>query len=131
MCHIKRLFILVNVIVLLIGCGPMHNKNTYKVDKSLASVPKWAKEAIWYQIFVERFRNGDPLNDPTPVDMAASYPGKLPANWEITPWGHDWYSHERYILILLTMHHHCTNMTLEIILISTETLAPILKATLH
>ena len=97
MCHIKRLFILVNVIVLLIGCGPMHNKNTYKVDKSLASVPKWAKEAIWYQIFVERFRNGDPLNDPTPVDMAASYPGKLPANWEITPWGHDWYSHEPWL----------------------------------
>jgi len=87
----------VNVIVLLIGCGPMHNKNTYKVDKSLASVPKWAKEAIWYQIFVERFRNGDPLNDPTPVDMAASYPGKLPANWEITPWGHDWYSHEPWL----------------------------------
>jgi len=75
----------------------MHNKNTYKVDKSLASVPKWAKEAIWYQIFVERFRNGDPLNDPTPVDMAASYPGKLPANWEITPWGHDWYSHEPWL----------------------------------
>jgi cyclomaltodextrinase / maltogenic alpha-amylase / neopullulanase len=97
MCHIKRLFILVNVIVLLIGCGPMHNKNTYKVDKSLASVPKWAKEAIWYQIFVERFRNGDPLNDPTPADMAASYPGKLPANWEITPWGHDWYSHEPWL----------------------------------
>ena len=97
MCHIKRLLILVNVIVLLIGCGPMHNKNTYKVDKSLASVPKWAKEAIWYQIFVERFRNGDPLNDPTPADMAASYPGKLPANWEITPWGHDWYSHEPWL----------------------------------
>ena len=28
--------------------------------------PSWADEAIWYQIFVERFRNGDPTNDPTP-----------------------------------------------------------------
>jgi cyclomaltodextrinase / maltogenic alpha-amylase / neopullulanase len=26
--------------------------------------PDWAKHAIWYQIFPERFRNGDPGNDP-------------------------------------------------------------------
>lgn len=26
--------------------------------------PDWAKEAIWYQIFPERFCNGDPSNDP-------------------------------------------------------------------
>jgi len=26
--------------------------------------PDWAKHAIWYQIFPERFRNGDPSNDP-------------------------------------------------------------------
>lgn len=29
--------------------------------------PHWAKEAIWYQIFPERFRNGDPSNDPEHV----------------------------------------------------------------
>ena len=65
--------------------------------KELGSVPKWSKEAIWYQIFVERFRNGDPGNDPTPADMAGSYPDKIPANWKITPWGHDWYSHEPWL----------------------------------
>ncbi|MBC8108918.1 MAG: alpha amylase N-terminal ig-like domain-containing protein, partial [Anaerolineae bacterium] len=27
-------------------------------------VPEWAKHAVWYQIFPERFRNGDPSNDP-------------------------------------------------------------------
>ena len=27
-------------------------------------VPDWAKHAVWYQIFPERFRNGDPSNDP-------------------------------------------------------------------
>ncbi|MFT5283517.1 MAG: cyclomaltodextrinase, partial [Yoonia sp.] len=27
--------------------------------------PQWSKEAIWYQIMVERFHNGDPTNDPT------------------------------------------------------------------
>jgi cyclomaltodextrinase / maltogenic alpha-amylase / neopullulanase len=26
--------------------------------------PDWAKHAVWYQIFPERFRNGDPGNDP-------------------------------------------------------------------
>jgi glycosidase len=26
--------------------------------------PDWAKNAVWYQIFPERFRNGDPSNDP-------------------------------------------------------------------
>ena len=75
----------------------MQNKNKPEVAKSLASVPKWAKEAIWYQIFVERFRNGDPGNDPTPADMAGSYPDKIPSNWKITPWGHDWYSHEPWL----------------------------------
>jgi len=65
--------------------------------RNLAAVPGWAKEAIWYQIFVERFRNGDPANDPTPADMKGAYPGSLPGNWQITPWGHDWYSHEPWL----------------------------------
>lgn len=28
------------------------------------ATPDWAKHAVWYQIFPERFRNGDPKNDP-------------------------------------------------------------------
>jgi cyclomaltodextrinase len=83
--------------LLVAGCGPMGKKNSIKNEKSLAYVPAWAKEAIWYQIFVERFRNGDPSNDPTPADMVGSYPDKIPANWKITPWGHDWYSHESWL----------------------------------
>jgi glycosidase len=79
------------------GCGPRQYKEEKTDEKSLASVPTWAKEAIWYQIFVERFRNGDPSNDPTPADMKGSFPDKIPANWEITPWGHDWYAHEPWL----------------------------------
>lgn len=75
----------------------MKHKINDSGEKSLASVPAWAKQAIWYQIFVERFRNGDPANDPTPADMAGSYPDKFPAKWKITPWGHDWYSHEPWL----------------------------------
>lgn len=35
--------------------------------KDLFVVPEWAKEAIIYQIFPERFCNGDPSNDPEDV----------------------------------------------------------------
>jgi cyclomaltodextrinase / maltogenic alpha-amylase / neopullulanase len=98
MHSIKSIILELNVIgLLLAGCGPMQNKNKPEADKSLASVPNWAKEAIWYQIFVERFRNGDPGNDPTPADMSGSYPDKIPAKWKITQWGHDWYAHEPWL----------------------------------
>ena len=56
--------------------------------------PGWAREAIWYQIFVERFRNGDPANDPRPEYMRGAYPGYVPANWKVTPWNQDWYEQE-------------------------------------
>jgi cyclomaltodextrinase len=82
---------------LLPGCGQNQSRIIHFDDSILTSVPDWAKNAIWYQIFVERFRNGDPGNDPTPVDMFGSYPEKLPESWKITPWGHDWYSHEPWL----------------------------------
>jgi cyclomaltodextrinase / maltogenic alpha-amylase / neopullulanase len=58
------------------------------------SVPAWSKDAIWYQIFVERFRNGDPSNDPTLHDIEGSWPHAQPAAWQPTAWTHDWYSQE-------------------------------------
>jgi glycosidase len=33
-------------------------------DKAAVDVPDWAKGAVMYQIFPERFANGDPANDP-------------------------------------------------------------------
>jgi len=92
-----RIILLIVFILLISSCG---SKQTHKLQSdfnTLASVPTWAKEAIWYQIFVERFRNGDPNNDPTPADMSGGFPEKLPANWKITSWGHDWYSHEPWL----------------------------------
>ncbi|MCH2594177.1 MAG: alpha-amylase family glycosyl hydrolase [Pedosphaera sp.] len=56
--------------------------------------PEWAREAIWYQIFVERFRNGDSTNDPRPEYMQGAYPGFVPDDWQITPWHQDWYEQE-------------------------------------
>ena len=49
-------------------------------------VPDWAMKAVWYQIFPERFRNGDPGNDPMAKDAQVSN-----RNWKISPWTSDWY----------------------------------------
>ncbi len=49
-------------------------------------VPAWSKKAVWYQIFPERFRNGDPRNDPKPADA-----GVHNREWFISPWTSDWY----------------------------------------
>ena len=64
----------------------------------LSEPPSWADEAIWYQIFVERFRNGDPSNDPTPEDIRGFWFGPQPENWAPTPWTHDWYKQEDWVL---------------------------------
>lgn len=57
-------------------------------------VPRWAQEAVWYQVFVERFRNGDAANDPTLHDMEGAWPHLRPEGWAPTPWGWDWYEQE-------------------------------------
>lgn len=55
-----------------------------------AQVPQWANHAVWYQIFPERFRNGDPSNDP--VRESIEYHDLAPQNWAITPWTSDYYA---------------------------------------
>ncbi len=61
------------------------------------SPPSWAKEAVWYQIFVERFRNGDPKNDPTAESIAIPALKQVPpASWSITPWTKSWYEQESW-----------------------------------
>ncbi len=60
-------------------------------ETSLQRVPEWAKDAVWYQIFPERFRNGDPSNDPTVEDIMGGWPWTRPKQWRIHPWTSDWY----------------------------------------
>lgn len=55
-------------------------------------MPEWAKRAVWYQIFPDRFRNGDPSNDPTLADIKGCWPHNDTAAWAIMPWGADWYA---------------------------------------
>ena len=54
-------------------------------------VPPWAKKAVWYQIFPERFNNADPSNDPQPKDMEGAWPYFIPEGWQVHPWTSDWY----------------------------------------
>jgi cyclomaltodextrinase len=61
-------------------------------EETSPSRSSWAQEAIWYQIFPERFRNGDPKNDPT-ADYAR-VPDQAKADWKIMPWIKDWYALE-------------------------------------
>lgn len=52
--------------------------NIYALDPASASpfrTPAWTKDAVWYQVMVDRFRNGTTTNDPS---------GTI-------PWKHDWY----------------------------------------
>ncbi len=42
--------------------------------------PDWAKHAVWYQIMLDRFRNGNPNNDP---------PNAI-------PWDDDWYARQSF-----------------------------------
>ncbi len=48
--------------------------------------PAWSVGAVWYQIFPERFRNGDPGNDPTAADLGN------PPGWRPSPWTSNWYA---------------------------------------
>ncbi|HSJ69337.1 MAG TPA: glycoside hydrolase family 13 protein [Anditalea sp.] len=93
------------VISIMIGCRServMVDQNREESEEPLITQttfedpPEWAKEVVWYQIFVERFRNGDPNNDPTPLDMQGAYPGVVPPSWKITPWTQDWYEEDAY-----------------------------------
>ncbi len=76
----KRIYI----IILITSSYSLSQTNFY-------SPPQWAKEAIWYQIFPERFNNGDKLNDPKAIDLKGSWPYFVPDDWQIHRWTSDWY----------------------------------------
>jgi cyclomaltodextrinase / maltogenic alpha-amylase / neopullulanase len=74
--------LLIFLMIFLSSCSP---------NKNINRVPDWAKDAVWYQIFPERFNNGDQSNDPTPQDIIEGWPHEVPDGWQIHPWTSDWY----------------------------------------
>jgi len=51
--------------------------------------PDWAKDVVWYQIFPERFANGDPSNDPTRASL--DNPERVTAEWTVMDWESEWF----------------------------------------
>lgn len=59
-----------------------------------SAAPAWAADAVWYQIFPERFRNGDPRNDPTRDSL--ENPAGVSEKWRISLWTGDWYARDEW-----------------------------------
>lgn len=89
-----QIFLLSLVLFIFSSC----NQEAKLSEKpQMTDPPEWAKDMIWYQIFVERFNNGDPSNDPTRETIhAASDFRPVPENWSVTPWTHNWYEKEEW-----------------------------------
>lgn len=60
------------------------------------SSPQWSKGVVWYQIFPERYNNGDPNNDPKVTDQNGAYPFDDSSAFQIHPWTSDWYKLQPY-----------------------------------
>mgnify|MGYP001195395538 CR=1 FL=1 len=51
------------------------------------TVPDWAPDTVWYYVFPERFRNGDPANDPVPGrDRYHGHTVEKHPRWLQKPW---------------------------------------------
>jgi len=81
------------VLIVVVASGTIRAEESVKASEF---VPDWAKDAVWYQIFPERFRNGDASNDPTKADIAGAFPLTPDLPWQIHPWTSDWYERQDY-----------------------------------
>ena len=79
------------IIVIIVLCSALFSCNENKIQKNMtpfSEAPLWAQEAIWYQIFVERFHNGNKNNDPTLETMKGALIDEVPNTWSVTDWNH-------------------------------------------
>jgi len=71
-------------------CGLAALACTARADQT--PPPAWAAEAVWYQIFPERFCSGDENNNPTRDSL--ELPVSPEPSWRISRWTADWYSRD-------------------------------------
>lgn len=74
----------------------MKDKLIKAEEENLNFTPDWAGKVVWYQIFPERFRNGDPGNDPSLESTKGSWPHDYTSDWEVHNWTSDWYKLQPY-----------------------------------
>lgn len=86
-----------NIITLLLIGSLLIVSACNSEKKTSTPPPDWAKEVVWYQIFVERFNNGDNTNNPTAATIStASDFRAVPDNWHVTPWTQSWYEEDQW-----------------------------------
>jgi glycosidase len=66
----------------------------HSINTPFNEPPLWAQKAVWYQIFVERFRRSGFNNEPTLKTLEGALIDPIPDDWQMTPWGHNWYKQE-------------------------------------
>ena len=93
---ITQALVFLLVTSLILGCNQSSTKKAKVITD--VDVPQWAKQVVWYQIFPERFRNGDPSNDPTYEDIQGAWPHDTISPWELHSWSSDWYELQPYEL---------------------------------
>ncbi|MBD3224379.1 MAG: alpha-amylase [Caldithrix sp.] len=81
---LRNALLSLTVLVVISACNDSSNQTKITPQAQV----DWAQGKIWYQIFPERFRNGQSANDPTVNSLEGSvdYPG-----WRVHPWTSDWY----------------------------------------
>ncbi len=95
----KTLSCLILFTLIVLGCSESEKKIDY-------SVPEWSKKVVWYQIFPERFYNGDPDNDPRFTDTFGSWPHDTTSEWHLSTWTADWYALEPWERDGQGFYHH-------------------------
>ena len=82
---------------ILIACSSKEDEQP--TIKATPKLTKW-EDAVFYQIFPERFANGDTTNDPTFADTQGGWPdiffdsattAHVAQQWQVHPWNSDWY----------------------------------------
>ena len=70
-----------SIILFSLCCGCIQNE----------APTSWHEDAIWYQIFPDRFYNSDVSNDPTIESLKGTWPYEIQDNWFVMPWTAEWY----------------------------------------
>lgn len=78
----KKPVTLLVILLAFVGCEAQ--------DKQSYETPNWAEGVVWYQIFPERFRDGDPDNQPNRERARG------PEGWHPTEWTQDWYKRDAW-----------------------------------
>jgi|AntRauTorckE6833_2_1112554.scaffolds.fasta_scaffold00035_57 glycosidase len=86
MKNISFLIVILLLSISFLSCS--ESKSSNQPNNFVA--PEWAEGVVWYQIFTERFRDGDPTNQPNKERARG------PERWNPTEWTQDWYERDEW-----------------------------------